>query len=350
MTHARRLFPSRSLATLLLSSLALALALGGCRAPGALTSPQGEEEEEGPARGASDGEGGTAGRADLRVEASRRPPAGAQCAGSEDCASNQICVESRCRFPLTSVEGEVLATAAEAQAAGGDYDGAIETYDQALDAYARQRPPAPVPMEVACAAASLALRTATDPEARERGAQKADLCFRSSVPGTPEREDTRRALARLRYEGLDLTQFDMPEPAESFFTGERTRPTADAVEVRIDMPELEPNEPRSHAQVKELLLGEQGTNAVTDCFIQDWEMHHERSAAATLSLRYRTVLRDMGSYDVWEPSIEVEAQSGGQDGFEPCLQRNLMPLFEQEQRGIRGEAWEQRVQITAAVQ
>ncbi|MBZ0116321.1 MAG: hypothetical protein K8H88_04985, partial [Sandaracinaceae bacterium] len=251
------------------------------------------------------------------------------------------------QYRTTSVAGEVIAAAAEAQAEAGDWAGAIESYDQAFDAFRRHD--AAVPPEIACAAASLMLRTATDQEARERAAQRADLCFRTSVPGDPRRNDVRRAIARLRFEGLDLAAFDQSEPATRFFTQQPSRPTVDAVQVSLEMPDLE-RPTRSHEQVREVLDGEAGRRAVAECFIQDWETRHERSGTASLVLRYSTRMRDMGTYDLYEPVIEVNKTVESEDGFEPCLARSLGALFDSQSRNFRGEPWNQAVRVMARIQ
>lgn len=283
-----------------------------------------------------------------RGPVSRRPAAGATCSGRDDCTSDQVCVDSRCRYRETSVAGEVLASAAEAQAEAGDWSGALETYDQAFRAF--ESAGAPVPSELACGAAELILRTATDAEARERGARRADLCFRITVPADPGRLAVRRALARLRFEGLEIALYDRDEPAERFFTQEPSRPTVDAVEVDVQMPDLEPRELASHTAARERLNSEEGRVAIAECFISDWETNHDRSATADLRMSYTTRMRDMGTHDVWEPVMSINATSTAQDGFEPCLAAALPSLFDPQNRSIRGEAWEQTIRITARIQ
>ncbi len=316
------------------------LTLTGCqRRTGIATEPEGRATD--PAdRGAA-----TAAR---RAQASRRPAAGATCSGRDDCTSDQVCVDSRCRYRETSVAGEVLASAAEAQAEAGDWNGALETYEQAFRAF--DSADVPVPAELACGAAELILRTAPDAAARERGARRADECFRITVPGDPARLAVRRALARLRFEGLEIALFDREEPAERFFTQEPSRPTVDAVEVDVQMPDLEPREIPVHTAVRERLRSEEGRVAIAECFISDWETNHDRSATADLRMAYTTRLRDMGSYDVYEPVMEIGATSAAQDGFEPCLAAALPNLFDPENRSMRGEAWNQTVRITAHIQ
>lgn len=320
-------------------SLLVALALAGCQPRrGIGGSSRGDHPNDDHAESA----GSTSAS---RAQASRRPPAGATCSGRDDCTSDQVCVDARCRYRDTSVAGEVLASAAEAQAESGDWNGALETYDQAFRAF--ETADAPVPPEIACGAAELILRTATDAEARERGARRADLCFRITVPGDARRLAVRRALARLRYEGLEIALFDREDPAERFFTQDPSRPTVDAVQVDVQMPDLDPHESSSHTAIRERLRSEDGVRAIAECFIQDWDANHDRSATADLRMSYATRLRDMGSYDVYEPVIEIAQTSTAQDGFEPCLAAALPALFDPEDRSLRGEAWEQAVRITA---
>lgn len=322
--------------------LALAFTVGACQRRGSATGePSPADDDNTPAIPTIRGNDG-------RAQASRRSPAGAACSGRDDCTSDQICVEARCAYRATSVAAEVLAAAAGAQAEAGDWEGAIESYEQSFAA--SREHDAPVPPEVVCAAAELTLRSATDPAARERGARHADLCFRATVPGHPARQPVRRALARLRYEGLEIALFDEDEPAERFFTQEPSRPTVDVVQVEVQMPDLEPVEPASHGAVRDMLAGEDGRRSIAECFVQDWELRHESTASAELVFRYSTRLRDMGNYDVYEPLIAVEQTTTAEDGFEACLHRAIPAIFDPNNRSIRGEPWNQAIRINAHIQ
>ncbi|MCA9605106.1 MAG: hypothetical protein KC619_05905 [Myxococcales bacterium] len=326
-----------------LAALCAVLALGCQRRPGLQPDQGGGGTTPEPSGETSQGESGRA----RRAQASRRTPAGATCTGREDCTSDQLCVEGQCDYRTTSVSGEILAAAAEAQEQTGDWEGAIETYQGAFDRF--RQADAPVPPRIACAAAALTLRTARDPEARERGARQADLCFRSAVAGHPARLPVQRALARLRYEGLEIAHFDEDDPAERFFTSEQSRPTVDVVQVELQMPDLE-TEPRSHGMIRERIQSDDGRRMVAECFVQDWELRHESEASAEVVVRYSSRLRDMGSYDVYEPQIAVDRTTTAEDGFEPCLARSLPDLFDPNQRGSRSEPWNQAVRITARIQ
>jgi hypothetical protein len=327
--------PSAALAIVLGVGVGIGIAswaatLGGCNRRSLL------EQGTGEGAGARDGEGSTTG---ARSGAAIRPPAGTSCTGREDCPSDQACIEQRCRFRETSV-----ATAARGQVEAGDWEGAIRTYDQALEQFAAVD--APVPSEILCGSASLILRTASDGEARERGASRADLCFRSSLPGAPEREEVRGAVARLRFEGLDTALFDRPEPAESFFTRDASRPTIDALAIDAQLPESE--EPGA-AQIREQLTAEGAHRAIAECFVSDWELRHEREARANLIVRYSTRLHDMGTYDVYQPEITIEKTTVAEDGFEPCVARALTGAVTAP-RASRVVAWQSSLEIIARVQ
>lgn len=322
-------------ASILAAALTLALASGCQRRPGPTSDPDETPSED-----------STEARSDRnrRAQASRRPRAGATCAGHEDCTSDQVCIGGRCAYRNTSVAGEILAAAAMAQEQTGNWDGAMESYQTAFARFEEQD--APVPPEIACGAAELTLRTATDPDTRERGAEQADLCFRTTVSGHPARVPVQRALARLRYEGLDIALFDADEPAERFFTQEPSRPTVDVVVTELEMPDLEP-EPAGFVAVREQLESAEGRRTVAECFIQDWEGRQQSEASAEIGIRYSTRLRDMGSYDVYERQISIEQTTSAEDGFEPCLANGLPSLFEADRRATRSESWNQVVRITA---
>ncbi len=275
---------------------------------------------------------------------SKRPPTGTSCAGRDDCPSDQVCVDRSCRYRTTSIAGEILATSASAQVEAGDWEGAIRTYDQAIEAFDTAH--APVPPELLCESAAIILRTSTDPEGRERGAQRADRCFRSSLPGFPPREEVRRAVARLRFEGLDVALFDRADPAERFFTAEPSRPTIDALAIDLQLPESEESgvEP-----LRAQLAGDAARRAIAECFLQDWELRHERSASASLVVRFSTRLHDMGTYDVYEPELLIERTTAAEDGFEPCVAAAL-PGAITFPRGARVVAWQTSLDIAVRVQ
>ena len=317
-----------------LAVLAILVALPACnRRTSMMEDPPGETGE------AANGGGGTA-----RARSTARSAAGTTCAGRDDCPSDQVCVDHVCRHRETSIAGEILASAAEGQVVAGDFEGAIRTYDQAIEHFDTAH--APVPPDLLCASASLILRTARDADARERGARRADACFRASVPGMPARTEVRRAVARLRFEGLDTALFDRAEPAERFFTQEASRPTVDALAIDVELPESE--EPGVQ-QVREQLTGETAHRAIAECFVSDWELRHERSAHANLVIRYSTRLHDMGTYDSYEPEIRVEKTTVAEDGFEPCVARALSAAITAPRAG-RVVAWQTNLELTARVQ
>lgn len=282
--------------------------------------------------------------AEVAVTRSERgPPAGSTCRGRGDCPGDQVCVEGTCHYDRTSVAGEVLASAASAQLEAGDLRGALATYDEAMQAYADAS--APVPPSVCCGAAAASLRAAGDAQSREAAARLADRCFRRSLPGASARSSVLRALGRLRYDGLDLDLFDEPEAAEQFFTQEASRPTVDAVDIVFDLPA---RDLAGHARVAEVLRGEASTRAVAECFIQHWELHHEREAAASLVLGVTTRAEDIG--DVFGARVEVRRTTTAEDGFEACVAAGLTALNGDGFRLSRMVAWQEPFGVTVRLQ
>jgi hypothetical protein len=251
-----------------------------------------------------------------------------------------------CGYRLTSAAGEVLAAAARAQVDAGDLEGAGRTYEQAFAAFAAAE--APLPVRVICGAAATALRAARTPEARETAAKSADRCFRRSLPGAPERADVQLALARLRYDGLDLSRFDEAEPAERFFSAPPSRPTVDAIDLAIDLVE-QPEQP-GFTDLRAAVLGEPARQAIADCFIQDWELRHERQATASLVVKLTSRLRDMGDFDTYEAAIEVQKTTLADDGFEPCVSNALGVALGTRPRLNRLVAWQTPLEIAARLQ
>lgn len=270
-------------------------------------------------------------------------PAGSTCRGRTDCPFDQVCVDGVCHYERTSVAGEVLASAARAQLEAGDVSGALGTYDEATAAYTDAR--APVPPRVNCGAAAAALRAAGDAQSREVGARLADRCFRRSLPGASARHEVLRALSRLRYDGLDLTLFDGERAADQFFTLEASRPTVDAVRIRIDLPD---RDLAGHARAAEVLRGEGSTRAIAECFIEDWELHHDRNGAANLVLNVTTRAGDIG--DVFGARVEVHKTSAADEGFEACVAAGLSAQTSDGLRLSRMVAWQEPFGVSAHLQ
>ena len=268
---------------------------------------------------------------------------GTTCGGQLDCGEGLLCVEHHCRHAATSVAGEILASSAESLAQAGDWEGAIRAYGDAQHAYEAAH--APVPAEISCQHATLILSTATDTATREAGAHQADACFRASVPGFAPREEVRRAVARLRFQGLDVALFDQATPAERFFTQEQSPPTVDAVTATLEMPtEEQPN----IGDLREQLAADMSKHAVAECFIQDWEVRHERDARASLVMRYATRMRDMGDYDSYVPELTVSHTELNDDGFGPCVARALTANLTAPRSG-RVVAWQITLDVAAHI-
>lgn len=278
------------------------------------------------------------------AELARRAPTGTTCGGRADCPVDQVCVESRCRHRATSVAGEILSSSARALAEAGDWEGAIATYQEAVAAYQAVR--APVPAELLCESAALLLGTATTPEAREAGAARADACFRASLPGFGPREEVRRAVARLRFQGLDVSLFDRESPPERFFTQAQSAPTVDAVTIEVA---IAGDEQPGLAAIRAQLEGDMARRAIAECFIQDWEVRHERSARGSLLARYSTRLRDMGTYDTYEPELLIDKTTVAEDGFEPCVARALAAILSAPRAG-RVVSWRVPFEVSARIQ
>jgi hypothetical protein len=268
-------------------------------------------------------------------------PAGSTCQSRDDCMSDQACVDGSCRYRITSRAGEVLAVGARGQMEAGDYDGALATFEEAVAAFQAQN--APLPPEVACGAAIAALEAAEDERTRERAAQNADRCFRNSLPGDRDRARVQAALARLRFDGLELTLFDRESAPAEFFTREPTRPTADAIQVSIDLPE---SEQRGFAQLREGLLAAPTREAIGACFVADWESRHERSVTASLVLEFASHMRDMGDYDLFEAVVAVSPASQPPSAFETCLAERMSAVLSADPRSSGGvTAWQEAFRV-----
>ena len=274
------------------------------------------------------------------------PAAGSTCQSRDDCPSEQVCVRSTCRHRDTSQAGEVLAVGASKQMEAGDYLGALATFGEAIEEF--EAVSAPLSPEVACGAALAALKGANEEDRRERAAREAYRCFRNSLSGDPMRVEVQIALARLRFDGLDLRLFDASEVPPSFFTQAPSRPTADAIQIQLDLPD---SGAPGFSQLRDKLLQEDAQRATSDCFVQDWERRHQRSVEAPLVLRFTNRLRDMGDYDLYVPEVEVSHTGTNPDSFSVCVSRALTDALSPGPRvGRSVSAWQEAFTVGASVQ
>lgn len=271
--------------------------------------------------------------------------AGASCSDHSGCGENQTCAAGVCRHVSTSIEGEVLAVGAQNQMAAGDHQGALNTFGQARQAFEAKG--APLPPAVACGAAVVALRVVEDEASREVAALEADRCFRNSLPGAPLREAVQAGIAKLRFDGIDLALFDAAEASTKFFVEEPSRPTADAIQVSIDLPA---SDVTGFSEIQEALVGEKARVAISACFVADWEQRHERSVTAAMVLRFRTKLRDMGSYDTFAPEVSVVTEGEAPPPFATCLEKALTESLQPGPRiGRVVGAWQEGFVVSASV-
>lgn len=275
------------------------------------------------------------------------PPAGSSCQTLQQCPGEQVCTDGRCRYRQTSAAGEVLAVAARDQFEQSDLAGAVRTYDKALEAYEEAK--APLPPKVVCGAATAALKEAGSEPARERAAKRADACLRNSMPGDPHRTEVLEALAKLRYEGLALKAFDAAKPADRFFTKEPQRPTVDAVQIALDLPDSD--EP-VFEEIAKALRGSEASRKIADCFIKYWEQNHKRQVNGSLVLDFKAELRDMGYYDLYEPQIDVKAGEQNGNKFTTCSAKALSKLLKDTgpKNVGRSVEWKQAFEVAARVQ
>lgn len=271
--------------------------------------------------------------------------AGTSCRGRDDCVSDQVCMQNVCRSRRASAAGEILTAAAVAQLEAGDVAGALHSFDEAAERYRAAN--APYPPELVCGAANAALRGAASAEDRENAAKRADLCFRNSLPNDPSRAAVRLGLARLRYDGLDLALFDRPEPATRFFTQPPTRPTVDAIQVSLNLPDRDDS---AYRALRDALHDTGATRAIAGCFVSDWETRHERSAEASLTISLTSRLRDMGSYDAFEAVVEVTPTVPVDNQFTNCVARDLTMALQPSPRVNHLISWHETFVLTARVQ
>lgn len=268
-------------------------------------------------------------------------PAGATCGGRDDCAAGQVCVGGRCRYRRTSLEGEILLAAGQAQWEAGDAEGARETFARALEAFARQG--APPPPELLCGAALAGLAFRDTPSDRERGAEDAARCLRGSLPADPHRQAVLEALAAQRYDGLRLAAFDEPRP-ERFYGEGSSRPPIDAVTVEVLLPETDAP---GLAAVRRTLSTDAVRRSVGECFLRDWERHHRRTAEAPLLLDLTTQPRDLGGLRIYVSRVRVIPTRAQEDGFDACVSRELANQLREGPRLSQATVWQIPFEVRA---
>lgn len=274
----------------------------------------------------------------------QRPP-GLSCRSGRDCPAAQDCVAGVCHHAETSRAGEILAVGASNQMEAGDLKGALTSFEEARQAF--ERVEAPVPAPILCGAAVAALRLADDEATREEAAQAADRCFRGSLPGDPLRAEVQGRIAQLRFDGIDLKLFDQEEAAAMFFVEEPSRPTADAIQVSLDLPA---STSTGFDALQEALLSEKARVEIRSCFVADWERSHDRSITADLVLRFRTRLRDMGDYDAYAAEVSVTEAEEGSQLFATCLSKGLTEALQPGPRvGRVVSAWQEAFLVQASV-
>lgn len=284
------------------------------------------------------------------LEASATPapiPArvGSSCTKTADCGEGRLCADQVCRYASTSASGEIHLAAGRAQRKVGDIQNALRSFAEARRAYEDAK--APVPPALFCESAIAALSEGTGPAdtaLREQGAKDAHLCFHHSVPGDKLRESVGAALAKLRFDGLDLSLFDQETPAERYFTQPPSRPTPDAIDIAL---ELSARELPGYEALGEQLRSEDAQRGIANCFIADWELNHGRQAQANVVLIFESRLQDMGYYDAYEPKLEIKGESGQSKGFEPCVSEALATLLGSGPKVGRVTSWKEPLQIAA---
>ncbi|MBC7173393.1 MAG: hypothetical protein H5U40_13220, partial [Polyangiaceae bacterium] len=180
---------------------------------------------------------------------------------------------------------------------------------------------------------------------REVAARRADACFRGSLPGDGSRGRVLAKLAPLLDEGLDVAAFDEPDTPSEFFTAPPQRPQPDSVQVRI---ELGGGMGPGSETVDQRLQSDSVVASVVACFLEDWERHRRRSVEASLPLRVSSRLRDMGSYDVYEGRVTVDASGLPERSFARCAARAVEAAFAESFRLPRTVSWEATATVAAS--
>lgn len=267
-------------------------------------------------------------------------PPGETCQATSDCDADRACVESRCRPIHTSVAGELLAATGRELFLGGDPIAAYESYREAMQAF--ERKDLPVPPEILCEAGEAAVIAGDHSVPRDQAARVVHECALVSLPGSSERAKALKALGRLRFDGLTPDRLDRETPADAYFTGKPARPSADAVQVSI---EISDEKQQGWDEVKAQLESDLVRLAAVDCFMQAWEVNHGDSESASLEVKFRSRLRDMGAYDIYEGTPELTEIPG--DGFGPCVSRVLASKLGDSIRVRRTTSWTMPVRVTA---
>lgn len=279
---------------------------------------------------------------DEPVQVEVRPP-GESCSSSADCGSARACVESRCQSLETSIAGELLAAAGRELYLAGDMRGAIDAYNEAFISFERKGLVAPP--DVLCEAAETAIAAGDSEIPRDQAARLVHECALASLPFSKARTSALEALSRLRHDGLSLERLDRDEPADAYFTNRPSRPSAETVSVSIS---INDSNDQGYSDVREKLEGGALRVAAVDCFIQAWELNQAKSADAVIEVTFRSRLRDMGSYDIFEGTPSVTELPG--EGFGPCVARVVAANLGDSVRVRRTLSWTMPIHVSASIQ
>jgi hypothetical protein len=103
-------------------------------------------------------------------------------------------------------------------------------------------------------------------------------------------------------------------------------------------------------EIDERLQSAPVVQAVVACYIEDWELHHQRRVEGTLPLRVASHLRDMGSYDVYEARVSFDVSSLDERAFGRCVASSLETIFAESFRMTRTVSWNASVIVRASAQ
>lgn len=270
-------------------------------------------------------------------------PAGETCSSSADCGQDRACVESRCQTLETSIAGELLAAAGRELYLAGDMRGAIDAYNESFISFERKGLIAPP--DILCEAAETAIAAGDAEIPRDQAARLVHECALASLPFSKARTAALEALSRLRHDGLSLERLDRDAPADAYFTNRPARPSPETVAVSIS---INDSKDQGYSDVRERLEGGPLRVAAVDCFLQAWELTQARAAEAVIEVNFRSRLRDMGSYDIYEGTPTVAEQPG--EGFGPCVARVVEANLGDSVRVRRTLSWTMPIHVSASIQ
>ncbi|HVK78554.1 MAG TPA: hypothetical protein VM734_34885 [Kofleriaceae bacterium] len=224
------------------------------------------------------------------------------CGTTSHCGDGLRCFDGVCQREARSNLGDFLAARGARALTGGDVDGAIAAYAEALATYEREA--LGVPPDVDCAYGQALTRASGTKDKAELAARVLHRCLLAVPPGGRLRAAALAALAELDAAGLDPNQLSKPQLADLYLTKAPARPATDKLAVGVT---AEPTpQKKSYASVAERLAQADLKAAFIACWERNFADTKAKELVAKVGIKVSYKASDYddepGTYTITVPS------------------------------------------------